>query len=51
MEDRVHVSDLHAIILPLMGLDHNKLTYFNQGLDQKITGVTRQTQVVKRALA
>jgi hypothetical protein len=45
------VSDLHATILYLMGLDHNKLTYFHQGLDQKLSGVTRQAQVVKKALA
>jgi len=51
VEDRVHVSDLHATILHLMGLDHNKLTYFHQGLDQKLTSVTRQAQVVKKALA
>jgi hypothetical protein len=51
VEDRVHVSDLHATILYLMGLDHNKLTYFHQGLDQKLSGVTRQSQVVKKALA
>ena len=51
VEDRVHVSDLHATILHLMGLNHNKLTYFHQGLDQKLTSVTRQAQVVKKALA
>ena len=51
VENRVHVSDLHATILHLMGLDHNKLTYFHQGLDQKLTGVDRQSKVVKKALA
>ena len=51
VEDPVHVSDLHATILHLMGLDHNKLTYFHQGLDQKLTGVDRQAKVVKKALA
>ena len=40
-----------ATILHLIGLNHNKLTYFHQGLDQKLTGVTRQAQVVKKALA
>jgi hypothetical protein len=50
VEDPVHVSDLHATILHLMGLDHDKLTYFHQGLDQKLTGVDRQAKVVKTAL-
>ena len=39
MEDRVHVADLHATILHLMGLDHEKLTFFYQGLEQRLTGV------------
>ncbi len=34
-----HARDLHATILHLMGLDHEKLTYFYAGLDQKLTGV------------
>ena len=50
VEDRVHVSDLHATVLHLMGLDHNKLTYFHQGLDQKLTGVDRQAKVVNQVL-
>lgn len=33
VEDPCHVSDLHATILHLMGLDHTKLTYFHQGLE------------------
>lgn len=37
--NRHHVRDLHATILHLMGLDHNLLTYFHAGLDQKLTGV------------
>ncbi len=37
--DRHHVSDLHATILRLMGLGHERLTYHYGGLDQKLTGV------------
>jgi hypothetical protein len=37
--DRVHVRDLHATILRLLGFDHARLTYKFQGLDQKLTGV------------
>jgi len=29
--DRVHVHDLHATLLSLLGMDHKKLTYFFQG--------------------
>ena len=50
VEDRCHVSDLHATILHLMGLDHRKLTYFHQGLDQRLTGVDRQARVIRKAL-
>ena len=35
VEDRCHVSDLHATLLHLMGLDHTKLSYFHGGLDQR----------------
>ena len=49
VEDRCHVSDLHATILHLMGLDHTKLTYFYQGLEQRLTGV-EQRQVIEKAL-
>ncbi|MBL8229459.1 MAG: DUF1501 domain-containing protein [Bryobacterales bacterium] len=49
VEDRCHVSDLHATVLHLMGLDHTKLTYFHQGLNQRITGV--RGNVVRKVLA
>ena len=51
VEDRHHISDLHATILHLMGLDHQKLTFFHQGLDQQLTGVTEERHVIKAALA
>jgi hypothetical protein len=50
VEDCCHVSDLHATILHLMGLDHRKLTYFHQGLDQRLTGVVREATVIRKAL-
>ena len=37
--DRVHLHDLHATILHLMGLDHEKLTWFHQGRDESLTDV------------
>ncbi|MDA8743435.1 DUF1501 domain-containing protein [Rubripirellula amarantea] len=46
----VHVRDLHATILHLLGLDHMKLSYRVQGLDQRLTGV-EEAHVVKEILA
>ncbi|MDB5345051.1 MAG: hypothetical protein JWP89_3428 [Schlesneria sp.] len=45
--DRVHVRDLHATILHLLGLDHELLTYKFQGLDMKLTGVESAKVVTK----
>ena len=39
VENRVHVHDLHATILHLMGLDHEKLTYRHGGRDHSLTDV------------
>jgi hypothetical protein len=38
-KDRVHVHDLHATILQLLGFDHEKLTYRFQGRDFRLTDV------------
>jgi hypothetical protein len=37
--DRFHVKNLHATVLHQLGLDPNRLTYFYNGLDQKLVGV------------
>ncbi|MDB4396600.1 DUF1501 domain-containing protein [bacterium] len=39
VENRVHVHDLHATILHLMGLDHEQLTYRYSGRDYRLTDV------------
>ena len=39
VEDPVHVHDLHATILHLMGLDHTLLTYFQAGRNRRLTDV------------
>lgn len=39
IEDRFHVKRLHATILHQLGLDPNDLSYFYNGLDQKLVGV------------
>ncbi|MSU70966.1 MAG: DUF1501 domain-containing protein [Opitutus sp.] len=38
--DPVHVRDLHATILHQLGLEHERLTFKFQGLEQKLTGTT-----------
>jgi hypothetical protein len=38
-EGKVHVHDLQATILHLMGLDHSRLTYRFQGRDYRLTDV------------
>jgi uncharacterized protein (DUF1501 family) len=49
IEEKVHVHDLHATILHLLGFDHTKLTYRFQGRDFRLTDVAGH--VVKPLLA
>ena len=37
IKDRLHVHDLHATILYLMGIDHSKLIYFHKGRPERAT--------------
>jgi uncharacterized protein (DUF1501 family) len=37
VEDRAHLHDIHATILHLMGLDHEELTFQNNGRDERLT--------------
>lgn len=46
----VHVRDLNATILHLMGMDHERLTFPHQGLAQRLTG-TEPASVVRQILA
>ncbi|CAN5882316.1 DUF1501 domain-containing protein [soil metagenome] len=49
VEDRVHVHDLQATILQLLGIDHERLTYRHQGRDFRLTDVGGH--VVEKLLA
>jgi uncharacterized protein (DUF1501 family) len=49
VEDKVHVHDLHATILHLLGLDHEALTYTHNGRDERLTDVAGR--VVKEILS
>ena len=39
VDDRFHVRNIHATILHQLGLDPNRLSYFYNGLDQRLVGV------------
>jgi hypothetical protein len=49
VEDPVHVHDLNATLLHLLGFDHTKLTYRFQGRDYRLTDVAGK--LVKGILA
>jgi hypothetical protein len=49
VEDKVHIHDLHATILALLGFDHTKLTYRYNGRDFRLTD--NFGQVVKKIIA
>jgi len=52
MIDKVSVHDLHATILQLMGFDHEMLSYPSQGVNQRLSNITKTgTKVVKGILA
>ena len=49
VQDKVHIHDLHATILALLGFDHKKLTYRYNGRDFRLTDVAGN--VVKQVIA
>jgi uncharacterized protein (DUF1501 family) len=49
VEDRVHVHDLHATILHLLGFDHERFTYRYAGRDFRLTDV--HGRVIRQVLA
>ncbi|MFT7643752.1 MAG: hypothetical protein ACI9G1_005518 [Pirellulaceae bacterium] len=48
--DKVSVRNFHATLLHLLGLNHDELTYFHNGLDQRLTG-PQEAHVVNGVLA
>ena len=50
VKDPVHIRDLHATILYALGIEHERLTYKFQGLDQRLTGVL-PAKVIKEIFA
>jgi uncharacterized protein (DUF1501 family) len=45
VKDPVHIRDINATILHCLGIDHRRLTYKFQGLDQRLTGVEEANPV------
>ena len=39
VDDRVHWHDLHATVLHLLGIDHERLTYYHNGIRRRLTDV------------
>ena len=50
LENPVHIRDLNATILQSLGINHERLTFSYQGLDQKLTGV-EHAHVIKDLIA
>jgi hypothetical protein len=49
-ENPVHIRDLNATILHLLGIDHERFTFKFRGLSQRLTGV-EEAHVLKEILA
>ncbi len=50
VQDVVTVHDVHATMLHLLGIDHNRFTFKFQGLDARLSGV-EGAQIIKRILS
>jgi hypothetical protein len=50
VEDKLHMHDIHATILSLLGLDHRKLTYLFQGRRMRLTDVGGDNDLSRRLL-
>ena len=51
VQDVVSVHDLHATMLHLLGVDHDRFTFKFQGLDAKLSGVEGSRRVIKEIIA
>jgi hypothetical protein len=50
-ENPVHVRNFHATLLHLLGLDPEALSYYHNGLDERLIGPTDDVEVVREILA
>jgi hypothetical protein len=51
VENPVQVRDLHATILHLLGLQHDKLSYYFQGIQQRLTQIDGESRIIREILA
>jgi Protein of unknown function (DUF1501) len=49
VQDRVHWNDFHATVLHLLGIDHERLTYYHNGIRRRLTNV--RGEVLHKILA
>ncbi|MBT5926423.1 MAG: DUF1501 domain-containing protein [Verrucomicrobia bacterium] len=49
--DPVHINDFQATLLHMFGMDHLKLTFRHQGIDKRLTSITRESSVIHELLA
>ena len=49
-QDKIHVNQFHATLMHLMGMDHRKLTFEHNGLEERLTGPS-EVSVVEGLLA
>ena len=49
--DPVHIRDLNATILHLMGIDHERFSVKHRGLDERLTGVQVKARVVQEVIS
>ncbi len=50
-EKPVHIRNFHATLLHLLGIDHEKLSYYHNGLDERLIGPTDDVEIVREILA
>jgi hypothetical protein len=48
VEDAMHVNDLHATMLALLGLDHERLTYLFEGRQKRLTNFGGHKNLAER---
>jgi uncharacterized protein (DUF1501 family) len=46
----LEIGDFHATLLRLLGIDHEKLTFRHDGLDQRLTPITQKSRVIEEIL-
>lgn len=49
-KDKVHIRNFHATLLHLLGIDHHKLSYFHNGLGERLVGPA-EVEIVREVLA